>query len=115
MERYASISTWVEPSILWFIVAAKKGEKKTAAVRTIRRPLEEIQREMENWEVDISDEKPKSPPQILVDNFSCEELHCVMKRNGNQVLGCLPNIHHFMRSWTCSNTQVSTLTTNTAQ
>ena len=89
-------SSWVEPSILWFIVAAKKGEKKTAAVRTIRRPLEEIQKEMvEAWEADISDEKPKTPPQILVDNFSFEELHCVMKRNGNQVLGIFDEMSSF--------------------
>jgi len=31
---------------------------------------------VEGWEADISDEKPKTPPQILVDNFSFEELHC---------------------------------------
>ena len=55
--------TWVEPSILWLVVAAK-GEKKTAALRVIR-----------------------TPPQLLVDNFNFEELHCILKRNGNQVLG----------------------------
>ena len=34
--------TWVEPSILWLVVAARKGEKKTAALRVIRRPFEKI-------------------------------------------------------------------------
>ena len=54
--------TWTEPSILWFIVAAKKGEK-TAALRVLRKPLEQLQQKMvNNWEADISDEKPKTPP-----------------------------------------------------
>ena len=50
---------------------------------------------VEAWETDISDEKPKTPPQILVDNFSFEELHCVMKRNGNQVLGMFDEMSSF--------------------
>ena len=40
--------TWTEPSILWFIVAAKKGEKKTAALRVLRKPLEQLQQKMVN-------------------------------------------------------------------
>jgi len=76
-----------EPAIMWFIVAANKGGEKTAAHRLIRQPLEAIEKaKIEDWERDISDNKPKSPPQLLVDNFSFEELHSVMKRNGNQTL-----------------------------
>ena len=45
---------------------------------------EEIVKE---WLEDISEDKPKTPPQILVDNFSFEELHSLMKRNNNQQLG----------------------------
>ena len=33
---------WQEQSILWFIIAARKGEKKTAALKRIRKPIEEI-------------------------------------------------------------------------
>ena len=33
---------WQEPSILWFIIAARKGEKKTAALVRIRKPIEEL-------------------------------------------------------------------------
>ena len=70
--------TWTEPSILWFIVAAKKGGKKTAALRVLRKPLEQLQQKMvNNWEADISDKKPKTPLQLLIDNFSFEELHAV--------------------------------------
>ena len=79
--------TWVEPSVLWLVVAAKKGEKKTAALKVIRRPFEKIQSNIIEWKVDISEDKPSTPPQLLVDNFSFEELHCILKRNGNQVLG----------------------------
>ena len=87
--------TWTEPSILWFVVAAKKGEK-TAALRVLRKPLEQLQRQMiSTWEADISDEKPKTPPQLLVDNFSFEELHAIMKRNGNQMMGMFDEMSSF--------------------
>ena len=89
-------AAWTEPAIMWFIVAAKKGEKKTAALRLIRQPLEAIEKaKIEDWERDISDNKPKSPPQLLVDNFSFEELHSVMKRNGNQTLGIFDEMSSF--------------------
>ena len=88
--------TWVEPSIMWLVVAAKKGEKKTAALRVIRRPFERIQEEfIKEWKEDISDDKPQTPPQLLVDNFSFEELHCILKRNGNQVLGMFDEMSSF--------------------
>lgn len=44
---------------------------------------------------DISDDKPQTPPQLLVDNFSFEELHCILKRNGNQVLGMFDEMSPF--------------------
>ena len=77
-------STWIEPSVLWLVVAAKKGEKKTAALKVIRKPFEKLQEDIvEEWKEDISEDKPQTPPQLLVDNFSFEELHCILKRNGN--------------------------------
>ena len=88
--------TWVEPSILRLIVAAKKGEKKTAALRVIRRPFERLQDEIiKEWKEDISDDKPQTPPQLLVDNFSFEELHCILKRNGHQALGMFDEMSSF--------------------
>ena len=87
---------WLEPAILWFIVAAKKGEKKTAAVRVVRRPLEKLQDDLiKEWEQAEDTSKPKTPPQLLVDNFSFEELHSVMKRNGGQVLGIFDEMSSF--------------------
>ena len=41
---------WTEPAIVWFIVAANKGQKKTAALRLLKKPLEEIEeREEQEW------------------------------------------------------------------
>ena len=34
---------WWEPSIIWFVIAARKGEKKTAALKWILEPIEAIQ------------------------------------------------------------------------
>ena len=34
-----------------------------------------------------SNTKLDTPPQLIIDNFSFEELHHVMKRNGSQILG----------------------------
>ena len=88
--------TWVEPSVLWLVVAAKKGEKKTAALRVIRRPFERLRDDLiKQWKEDISDDKPQTPPQLLVDNFSFEELHCILKRNGNQVFGMFDEMSSF--------------------
>ena len=38
---------WVEPAIIRFVVAARKGEKKTAALRRIRKPIEEMEEEIQ--------------------------------------------------------------------
>ena len=88
--------SWTEPSILWLIVAAKKGEKKTAALRIIRKPIEQLETTLrEQWASEESETKPKTPPQLLVDNFSFEELHAVMKRNNNQILGFFDEMSSF--------------------
>ena len=81
-------SQWTEPAVMWFVVAAKKGEKKTAALKTIRQPIERIESELKaEWEEDTTEGKPSTPPQICIDHFSFEELHCVMKRNHCRILG----------------------------
>lgn len=73
-----------------------KGEKKTAALKVTRQPFERLQQEViQKWESDLSEEKPQTPPQLLVDNFSFEELHCILKKNGNQVLGMFDEMSSF--------------------
>ena len=78
---------WSEPAILWFIIAATKGQKKTAALKN---PLLKIeQNAIRAWEEEKRDAATTtdSPPQLIIDNFSFEELHHVMKRNGSHILG----------------------------
>ena len=78
---------WKEPAILWFIIAANKGQKKTAALRLLKKPLQEIkEKEAEKWVEKHGTEQSSAPPQLCIDNFSFEELH-VMRRNGSQILG----------------------------
>ena len=89
INAHASINQmWNEPAIIWFIVAANKGQKKTAALRLLKKPLEDIEEvEAQAW---YRKQKPSgndTPPQLCIDNFSFEELHNVMKRNGSQILG----------------------------
>lgn len=67
---------------------SKKGQKKTAALRLLKKPLLEIEAELlQEWQQDVADDKPSTPPQLCIEHFSFEELHNVMRRNGSQVLG----------------------------
>ncbi len=91
INRHIQInSEWIEPSIMWFVIAAKKGEKKTAALRKIRKPVEAIEHDLiGEWEsAQRSNDDKSVPPQLIVDHFSFEELHCIMSRNNGQILGC---------------------------
>jgi hypothetical protein len=94
---------WVEPIIIWFIVAARKGEKKSPALRRITDPILRLQEEIQAaWLAEKEENgfettnhrqqrgQPQAtssaaPPQLLIDLFSMEELHGVMKRNDGQV------------------------------
>jgi len=89
-------SEWKEPSIVWSILAAKKGEKKTAALRRVRKPIEEIEKEIrDQWSQDVDQDKSIPPPQLIVDHFSFEELHAILSRNNGQVLGAFDEITSF--------------------
>ena len=87
---------WQEPSILWFIIAARKGEKKTAALKRIRKPIEELETDLRlEWQQNTDQSKPSVPPQLIVDYFSFEELHSILARNNGQVLGCFDEMSSF--------------------
>ena len=51
VNAHIAINTmWREPAILWFIIAASKGQKKTAALRLLKKPLQEMEeKEAERW------------------------------------------------------------------
>ena len=77
VSAHIAINTmWKEPAILWFIIAANKGQKKTAALRLLKKPLQEIEeKEAGTWFTCHGNEQNDSPPQISIDNFSFEECH----------------------------------------
>ena len=96
---------WKEPAILWTVVAARKGEKKTPACKRLTAAVAKLEEEIQesvrkgeskgNQDEESSDDehatapkKPISPdklPQLLVDYFSFEELYNLMSRSGCQV------------------------------
>ena len=87
---------WFEPSIIWFVIAARKGEKKTAALKRVRKPIEDQQKRIhEEWVNDDTEAKPTQPPQLIVDHFSFEELHSMMCRNHSQILGLFDEMSTF--------------------
>jgi len=87
-------SEWINPSIVWSVLAAKKGEKKTAALRRVWKPIEEIKRR-DQWSQDVDQDKSIPPPQLIVDHFSFEELHAILSRNNGWVLGACDEITSF--------------------
>ena len=87
---------WKEPSIIWFILAARKGEKKTAALKRVRKPIEDIEKEVrDQWRLDADNDHSTPPPQLIVDYFSFEELHVILSRNNGQVLGAFDEMSSF--------------------
>ena len=49
--------SWSEPPILWTLVVARKGEKKSAAIKPLLRAVEVIEaEECRKWEVAMADE-----------------------------------------------------------
>ena len=75
---------------------AKKGEKKTAALKRVRKPIEELEKEVrEQWRMQPGSDRSTPPPQLIVDYFSFEELHSVLSRNKGQVLGAFDEMSSF--------------------
>lgn len=97
---------WTEPMILWTVVAARKGEKKTPACKRLTKAIQQLEKEMQEQitaDLTKSDNKDASKddderqtssisatptsklPQLLVHYFSFEELYQLMSRSGCQV------------------------------
>ena len=75
---------WLEPAIIWFVIAAKKGEKKTAALRRIRKPIEKIQETMRyEWEKASTEEKLPTPPLDLYKHCSTVDRKTLLTLNGD--------------------------------
>ena len=53
---------WHEPAILWFIIAANKGQKKTAALKLLKKPLLDIEyREAKLWRANQDNNTTDTP------------------------------------------------------
>ena len=88
--------SWEEPSIVWFNVCARKGQKKTAALNVLARPVREIEQDLqEDFKHDNPEAHDRDLPRLLVDHFSFEKLHLVMSQNNNKVLGAYDELTQF--------------------
>ena len=75
-------------AIVWLNVCARKGQKKTAALNVLARPVREIEQDLQNdFKQDNPEAQDRDLPRFLVDHFSFEKLHQVMSQNNNKVLG----------------------------
>lgn len=73
-------SDWVELIILWSVVVAHRGQKKSPALSMFTKELSKMEKKENN-------EDAEEPSQNFVEHFSMEELHYTLKRNGNRVVG----------------------------
>lgn len=79
---------WSEKLILWFVVAARKGGKKTPALERVKDAMAAIETDLQaKHKEEHPEASARELPQILVEQFSFEELHEIMKRNDGSVLG----------------------------
>ena len=88
--------SWEEPAIVWFNVCARKGQKKTAALNVLAKPVREIEQDLqEDFKHDNPEAQDRDLPRLLVDHFSFEKLHQVMSQNNNKVLGAYDKLTQF--------------------
>ena len=87
---------WEEPSIVWFNVCSRKGQKKTAGLNVIAKPVMDIQRELQQeFRASKDNAQDHELPRLMVDHFSFEKLHQVMFHNKNQILGAYDELTQF--------------------
>lgn len=86
---------WEEPSIEWFNVCARKGQKTTAGLNVIAKPVIDIQRELQQeFRASKDNAQDHELPRLMVDHFSFKKLHQVMFHNKNQILGPYDELTH---------------------
>jgi hypothetical protein len=79
-------STWYEPALLWTVVAARKGEKKSAAGSVFLDGIERLEKRLQEQVEDRNDGKTEPAPRLYVNIFSFERLHQLMLKNSSQML-----------------------------
>lgn len=87
---------WREPLILWTVVLADKGQKKSPALNRFLKPIQELGEQMRKKETEDPTDPEKgeetSEEQIYIEHFSMEELHYTLKRNEGRVVGLYDEI-----------------------
>ena len=74
-------------------MCVRKGQKKTAALNVLARPVREIEQDLQ---IDFKQDNPEAQDKdLLVDHFSFEKLHQVMSQNNNKVLGVYDELTQF--------------------
>ena len=87
---------WEEPSIVWFNVCARKGQKKTAGLNVVAKPVIEIEQELQqHFRASKDNAQDHELPRLMVNHFSFEKLHQVMSNNRNQILGAYDELTQF--------------------
>jgi hypothetical protein len=72
-------SAWKEPAFLWLIIASKKGTNKSGALKLFTQALQELEKEMTTPEDDEQENGDEDRTQLLIDQFSFEELFSGIK------------------------------------
>lgn len=82
---------WKEPPIIWNVVLADKGQKKSPAINRLLQPIQELEADMAVADED-GEQEEHTPHQIYIEHFSMEELHYTLKRNSGRVVGMYDEI-----------------------
>ena len=87
---------WNEPLILWNVVLAEKGQKKSPALNRFLQPIQKLEAQLTRMAEDIDEaddnDGKQGLPQIYIEHFSMEELHYTLKRNNGRVVGLYDEI-----------------------
>lgn len=78
---------WREPPIVWNVVLADKGQKKSAALNRFMSRIQTMEEELNHDDEINPAEEDHEERQIYIEHFSMEELHYTLKRNNGRVVG----------------------------
>ncbi|XP_014789880.1 uncharacterized protein LOC106883402 isoform X1 [Octopus bimaculoides] len=91
---------WQEPPVVWTMIGAYPGTRKSAALRQLMTPLLEIQRELEKqWHLSRPT-SPGAPPhsgpgpqKLIAGPMTHEDLSHVLRKNSGQILCFAEDLH----------------------
>ena len=90
---------WKEPAILWTVVLAEKGQKKSPALNRFLHPIQALESKLrekvvveDGREVSEHDGDDGEMKQVYIEHFSMEELHYTLKRNDGRAVGLYDEI-----------------------